>query len=144
MAALGRELPPNLASLYGLTDIRVYNPMAPAGYLHSLEPIVVRWWGEKPELGRPEHPLWRRLGVRYLLTAPGERLPAPWSPAYRGEDAWIWEQPGPFPVQVIGSGPSGAFALGMLLAALGLATGAAWLTPKPTDRGGPRLPATPG
>jgi hypothetical protein len=150
MAALGRDFPPNLATLYGLTDVRVYNPMAPADYLRTLEPITVRWWGEKPELGRPEHPLWRRLGVRYLLTAPAApdtALPAPWRPAYRGDDAWIQEQPGPFPELRTGPYRSGMFGTGMLLAALGLALGAAWLVPppeRPTGRGFPRPPGAPG
>src|SRR6185436_12941861 len=75
MAALGRALPPNLASLYDLSDIRVYNPMAPQAYFDLLQPVVAGWWGELPQLGAPANPLYRRLGVRYLLTRHDRKVP---------------------------------------------------------------------
>src|SRR4030095_23599 len=43
MAALGRASPPNLASLYGLTDARIYNPMAPQAYVEATAPITAAW-----------------------------------------------------------------------------------------------------
>lgn len=161
MAALGRDFPPNLPSVYGLADARIYNPMAPAEYLRHLEPILAGWWGELPELGNPTHPLYRELGVRYLLTAPGAQLPL--RPVFQDEDGWIYEIPdaGPPPVYQDGGwrvlvdgepretgkeGPflavpsgervqrlyrPGAFLLGCLLAALGLAAGAAAFVPPP-------------
>jgi hypothetical protein len=95
VAALGRALPPNLASLYALSDARVYNPMAPRAYLDWIAPIRAGWWGEVPELGAPRHPLYKRLGVRYLLTEPGLALPAPLRRVYTDPDADIWEIPGP-------------------------------------------------
>ncbi|HEY9422006.1 MAG TPA: hypothetical protein VIW92_11375, partial [Thermoanaerobaculia bacterium] len=70
IAAVGRALPPNLAALYGLTDARIYNPMAPQPYMERTAPITSDWWGELPEFGNPGHPLYRRLGVRYLLAEP--------------------------------------------------------------------------
>lgn len=91
MAALGRAFPPNLASLYGLTDARLYNPMAPKAYMDALKPILAGWWGELPELGAPGDPLYSRLAVRYLLTAPGQRLPPPWRLAFANSDGWIYE-----------------------------------------------------
>jgi hypothetical protein len=93
IAALGRALPPNLASLFELDDARVYNPMAPAPYLGLLAPITAGWWGELPQLGSPDDPLYRRLGVRYLLTAPGTRLPAPWQLVFARPAGWIYRQP---------------------------------------------------
>ncbi len=93
IAALGRALPPNLASLFELDDARVYNPMAPAPYLGLLAPITAGWWGELPQLGSPGDPLYRRLGVRYLLTAPGIRLPAPWQLVFARPAGWIYRQP---------------------------------------------------
>ncbi|HYG62763.1 MAG TPA: hypothetical protein VEL74_09300 [Thermoanaerobaculia bacterium] len=97
MAALGRALPPNLASLYGLPDARVYNPMAPQAYVEVTAPITAAWWGELPEFGAPDHPLYPRLGVRYLMTEPGERLPAPWRLTLEDAGAWIWEHPRALP-----------------------------------------------
>lgn len=201
MAALGRDFPPNLALLHGLSDARVFNPMAPAGYLAHLEPIVAGWWGEMPELklrGEADARLYRDLGVRYVLTAPGVRLPLPLS--LRDRDGWIYEIPSPRepfyrtaetrgklelgkargrnlrlrgegtiassvyqdggwrvllnrePVESGKNGPflevrlpSGnwrfdviyrprTFLPGCLLAALGLAAGAAWLVPPPEDK----------
>jgi hypothetical protein len=93
IAALGRAFPPNLASLYELSDARVYNPMAPAGYLAHLAPIIASWNSEIPELGSPEHPLYAELGVRYLLAAPGERLPSPWRLVVDHTAASIHERP---------------------------------------------------
>jgi hypothetical protein len=92
VAALGRALPPNLASLYDLTDARVYNPMAPAAYLALLAPITTAWWGEMPELGATGDFLYRRLGVRYLLVAPGERLPAPWVLRLADPSGWVYRR----------------------------------------------------
>jgi hypothetical protein len=92
MAALGRAFPPNLPSLYDLSDARVYNPMAPREYLAHTAPIVAGWWGELPQLGVPEHPLYRLLGVRYLLVAPRQRLPAPWQLVHADDDAWVYER----------------------------------------------------
>jgi len=97
VAALGRVLPPNLASLYGLNDIRVYNPMAPRAYLDWIAPILAGWWGEVPELGAPLDPLYQRLSVRYLLTEPDARLPEPLHRVFADESGAVWELPGPFP-----------------------------------------------
>lgn len=166
MAALGRGFPPNLPSVYGLADIRVYNPMAPAEYLRHLEPILTGWWGELPELGNPGHPLYRELGVRYLLTAPGARLPL--RPVFQDDDGWIYEVPNPGPPRIyqdggwyvladgtlLKTGKDGpflvvppqnadlvyrprAFLLGCLLAALGLAAGVAASVPPPSRRDDP-------
>ncbi len=95
MAALGRAFPPNLPSLYGLPDVRVYNPMAPAAYFKRLEPILTGWWGEIPELGNPGHPLYRELGVRYILTEPDATLPLPL--VFEDGDGRVWEVPGAEP-----------------------------------------------
>ncbi len=77
-AALGEALPPNLASLYGLRDVRVYNPLEPAAYQLLLAPLTRSPRRNVPELETTRHPLYERLRVRYLLTAAGERAPSPW------------------------------------------------------------------
>jgi hypothetical protein len=97
VAALGRSFPPNLASVYGLTDARVYNPMAPRAYLDWIAPLTAGWWGEVPELGAPESPLYQRLGVHYLLTEPDARLPEPLRRVFADPAGAVWELPGPFP-----------------------------------------------
>ena len=94
VAGLGRALPPNLASLYDLTDARVYNPMAPAAYLALLAPITTAWWGEMPELGAPGDRLYRRLGVRCLLVEPGQRLPLPWELRLADPSGWVYRRAG--------------------------------------------------
>jgi hypothetical protein len=139
MTALGRDFPPNLATLYGLADIRVYNPMAPAAYLRRLEPIITGWWGEMPELGNPGHPLYAELGVRYILTAPGAALPPPLRPVFQDQDGWIWEVPGAQPASPRNQHRPWAFLAGMLVAAAGLAAGAALFTAPaaPTRSGAP-------
>lgn len=132
MAALGRSFPPNTPLLYGLSDARVYNPMAPAGYLARLEPILTGWWGEMPELGyrgKRDTRLYRSLGVRYLLTAPGVRLPLPLT--FRDRDGWIYEIPAPRKRLDPIYRPR-TFLPGCLLAALGLVAGMLWLVPPPT------------
>ncbi|HEY3568350.1 MAG TPA: hypothetical protein VGP73_10500, partial [Thermoanaerobaculia bacterium] len=95
MAAFGQDLPPHLASLYGLTDARIYNPMAPEAYVERIAPIVFGWRGEVPMLTAPGHPLYSRLGVRYLLAPPDAELPPPLRKVSGDEDASIWEQPEP-------------------------------------------------
>jgi hypothetical protein len=95
MAAFGQDFPPNLASLYGLTDARIYNPMAPQAYVERIAPIVFGWRGETPMLTAPGHPLYSRLGVRYLLAPPDAQLPPPLQRVSADEDASIWEQPEP-------------------------------------------------
>lgn len=108
MAALGSALPPNLASLYGIPDARVYNPMSPESYADFIAPVTVRWWGELPEFGVPGHPLYRQLGVRYLLTAPGEAMPPPFRRVLTAPEAWVWEQPDPLPLVYFAPGTGSA------------------------------------
>jgi hypothetical protein len=95
MAALGEALPPNLASLHGLTDARIYNPMAPQPYVEATAPVTIAWKGEQPEWGHPDDPLYSRLGVRYLLAAPDAVLPL--TRVYTDRDASVWEIPGARP-----------------------------------------------
>jgi hypothetical protein len=88
VAALGRAFPPNLAALYGLTDARVYNPMAPQAYVERTAALTMAWRGEVPEWGNPGHRLYDRLGVLFLLAEPDVLLPL--ERIYAGPDASIW------------------------------------------------------
>ncbi|HET9210560.1 MAG TPA: hypothetical protein VFR03_09190, partial [Thermoanaerobaculia bacterium] len=94
MAAFGQDLPPNLASLYALTDARIYNPMAPRAYMERLAPVLAGWRGESPILAAPGHPLYGRLGVRYFLAPPDVRLPPPLQRVFADADGAVWQQPG--------------------------------------------------
>jgi hypothetical protein len=98
MAALGRAFPPNLPLLWKLADARVYNPMAPRAYMDFTAPVTAAWWGEVPEWGRPRNPLYRRLGVRYILTGPDEILRPPLREVFADATARIWEVPEPQPI----------------------------------------------
>lgn len=104
VVAAGRALTPNLASLYELSDLRIYNPMAPQAYFDLLAPVTLDWWGELPQLGAFGHPLYRRLGVRYVLTRPGRRVPPGLVPVVQEEDAWVWEIPGARPFLSLAKG----------------------------------------
>ncbi|HEX9942807.1 MAG TPA: hypothetical protein VGG03_12370, partial [Thermoanaerobaculia bacterium] len=92
VAALGRAFPPNLAALYGLTDARLYNPMAPQAYVERTTPIAVGWRGEIPEWGKPRHRLYGRLGVLFVLADPDAVFPARnFERVYAGPDASVWK-----------------------------------------------------
>jgi hypothetical protein len=132
MAALGPAFPPNLPSLYGLADARIYNPMAPRRYVELTAPITVRFRGEIPEYGHPDDPLYRRLGVRYLLLDPEGSCPPNLPTAFRDATAVICEIPGPLAGARVDplSRPAG-FLPGCLLAALALALGAIRWCPPP-------------
>jgi hypothetical protein len=93
MAALGRAFPPNLPALYGFADARLYNPLAPSAYVALTTPVRRRWDGEVPEWGHPRHPLYRDLGVRFLLTSPDEPVPPPFKPVHRDPTATVWRRP---------------------------------------------------
>ncbi|HYO12928.1 MAG TPA: hypothetical protein VE685_07035 [Thermoanaerobaculia bacterium] len=97
LVALRRAFPPNLASLYGLTDVRLYNPMAPRGHVEFMAPVTVRWEGESPQFGNLRDPIYRRLGVKYVLSAPGTLLRPPLQRVFTSPEGWIWERPRPLP-----------------------------------------------
>jgi hypothetical protein len=133
MAALGRDFPPNLPSLYDLTDARLYNPLAPSAYAALTAPIRVRWNGEVPEWGHPDHPLYATLGVRWLLTPPNAHLPAPWTRAFRDDTAAVWRNLTPLPKALDLPYRPPAFSLGLALAALSLSLSTALLVSPPKN-----------
>jgi hypothetical protein len=67
--------------------------MAPRAYATLTAPLLLRWDGEVPEWGRADHPLYRQLGVRLLLTAPGKQLPPPFRRSFADATASIWTRP---------------------------------------------------
>jgi hypothetical protein len=126
LVALGRALPPHLASVYGLADIRAAGPMAPAAVVAASAPVIERWQGEAPVYGRPQEPLYDRLGVRWVLAEPGAELPAPLRLVMRDGAASVWERPAARPiVRLAGSALEGEAASAASLRIVG-ASDARW------------------
>ena len=104
IAGTGTALRPNAAMVYGLRDVRGDTPVKLARYQRvygSLaEPDAIYF---RP-IRRWSDPWLDRLGVRWVVGAPGEPAPfsgwrlARWRLAYEGVDGRIWERPGAQPL----------------------------------------------
>jgi hypothetical protein len=94
VVAPGRSLLPNLGMVYGLPDVRVYNPLAPAAFLTAVEPAIVGWQGEIPLFGRFDHPVYDRLGVRWVIVLAGTPLPAGLERVVSDASGDLWRRPG--------------------------------------------------
>ncbi len=129
MAALGPAFPPDLPSLYRLADARAYNPITPWDYVEATAPIITAWKGEVPELGNPASPLYARLGVRFVLTAPETGCPPPTSVAFHDASAWICELPVPRPPLFLAPPPPGGG--GVRVTAFGPDRVSAWVGAPP-------------
>jgi hypothetical protein len=129
MAAIGSALPSGIASLYGLADLRAYNPMAPAALRAALGPALGPGSGP-PRFEAVYVSTLGSLGVGFVLTAPRLDLPG-LALAYDGPDARVWRIPG-----AAGHEPEAvesdrlALAVGLVLCGLGIAAGAAALPPR--------------
>lgn len=92
VVALGGVLPANLASRYGLTDLRAFDPIRPwpLARLHALmgaaDPVL------PGPLDRAPPRLCGAFAVRYLLTPAGWSAPG-WARIDGGDGVWIWENP---------------------------------------------------
>jgi hypothetical protein len=135
VAAVGRALLPNVTAAYGLSDVRVFDPMAPAAYLAALEPGI-EWTGEIPLL-RAEavgRPVLDRLGLAWVMTAAGAPCPEGTEPAYQGPDANLCRRPGALPqVRWEAGGPEGGEAVRALEDLRATPAGDRWrgLLPRP-------------
>ncbi len=85
----------NFAALYGLSDVRVNNPSLPITYEAATFPIQRRSLTGHATFGRPSHPLYGLLGVRYIVARPGVPIGLPL--VFRDPSAWIYERPGALP-----------------------------------------------
>jgi len=105
VAAETGDLLPNLASYYGLWDLRGNDPMQPAipAYMvgntfmsdFKVARLVQLSYKRFPEgLERQ----FGEYGVRYLLTRHRRRLPRPWRPVFNGVGGKVWENPAPLPL----------------------------------------------
>lgn len=99
------DLLPNLASYYGLWDLRGNDPMQPAipaymignAFMSDFKVARLVQFSYK----RFPQGLDRRFGgfgVRYLLTRHRRHLPRPWRPVFNGVGGKVWENPAPLPL----------------------------------------------
>ncbi len=100
VAGVDAALHPNAAMVYGLHDIRGDDPVKLWRYDLVYGELA---GGADPVYHRPvrdwSSPWLDRLGVRWVVAAPGEapRMPD-WRLAYDGPDARVWERPEPLPI----------------------------------------------
>jgi hypothetical protein len=93
MVGLGNCFLANIPLVYGLRDARIDNPSQPA--IHALLTQAVSRNPLAPRFGKPKHPIYDLLGVRYVIARPGTRLPL--HLVFRNPDAWVWERPKALP-----------------------------------------------
>lgn len=107
LAALGSLLPAESLASHGLTDIRGHLPHLPSGYVDLLTPLLTAPIAEpravrvreSASLAALNHPLYRLLGVRWLVTPPeppGGH--APGRAAVRLSEFTVWELGGALPI----------------------------------------------
>ncbi|HEX4496244.1 MAG TPA: hypothetical protein VIE43_11305 [Thermoanaerobaculia bacterium] len=97
MAGLGPLLRPNLASVYGLADLRSANAAKPAAVQEALRPINRFPLRATEGLDAPENPLYGRLAVRFLIAQPGTFVDPPYERIFRRATAWIYQNPDALP-----------------------------------------------
>lgn len=89
MLGLGTCFLANIPLVYGLRDVRIDNPSQPAIQTLLTEPVSRN--PLTPRFGKPRHPIYDLLAVRYVMTRPGVELPL--RPVFRDREAWVWERP---------------------------------------------------
>jgi hypothetical protein len=109
VAGLGNALNPDAAMVYGLYDVRGDSPVK----LQRYDRIYGEMATGDPVFFHPiqdwSSPWLDRLGVRWVMAAPGEQPPAgaAWTLAYSGSDARIYERPGALPLARLIGGARG-------------------------------------
>lgn len=68
IAGLEEQLVPNAASVYGLADIRISNPLKPKLYVDTVAPVSLQPLMTEHTLAFEEHPIYQLLGVRWIVT----------------------------------------------------------------------------
>lgn len=96
IAGVGSPLRPNIATVYGLADPRTSNPAKPAPVAHALVRINRFPYRATDGFVEPRNPLYELLGVRYLMTPPGQRIPG-LRLAWSDQGASIYQIPRPLP-----------------------------------------------
>jgi hypothetical protein len=73
IAGIEDHLLPNVASIYGLADLRISNPLKPRLYVAAVAPVSTSPWTTEHALAFEEHPIYQLLGVRWIVTPPHYR-----------------------------------------------------------------------
>lgn len=113
MVGLGAALRPNVASVYGFADPRSSNPAKPAAYVEATRRINRFPNRATDGFVAPEDPLYGRLGVRFLMTAPETHLREPWRLVFNRRRAWIYQNRAALPLLFV-SGSAGSLDLGAI------------------------------
>ena len=92
---LGAVLYPNTNAIFGIEDVRVIDPMAPARYVAMLQREVPGYDLNEyyPKWNDPDTPLLDALNVRWVMTEPGRTLPDRFPLRYDGPDGRLYENP---------------------------------------------------
>jgi hypothetical protein len=93
MMGLGNCFLANLPLVYGLHDARIDNPSQPAIQTILTQPVSRNPLA--PRFGKPRHPIYDLLGVRYVMARAGLKLPL--RPVFQHPEAWVWERPHALP-----------------------------------------------
>ena len=96
IAGIGPPLRPSLATVYGLADPRTSNPAKPADVAHALVRINRFPYRATDGFVNPRDPLYQLLGVRHLMTPPGQRIPG-MKEVWQDRTARIYEVQRPLP-----------------------------------------------
>jgi hypothetical protein len=97
MAGVEGTLPANVTAMYGLADARMANPLKPYLFSLALRPVTRSVRDIEDVFAPREHPLYRLLGVRYVVTPPLRARARRLNPVFSDDSAWILEQPGALP-----------------------------------------------
>jgi hypothetical protein len=107
-AGMGPVLRPNLASVYGFADARSSNPAKPAAYVEATRRINLFPRRATDGFVSPEHPLYGRLAVRFVMTTPEARLPKPYRVIFQGRQVRIYQNRAARPILFL-PGASGSW-----------------------------------
>jgi hypothetical protein len=94
---LGDRLLPNAASVYGLADARISNPVKPFAYVQVVAPVAASTRRVEDIFVRPNHPVYQLLGVRYLIAPRKLQRVRPLRVVYQDQTTRIFERPAPLP-----------------------------------------------
>ncbi len=94
VAGMADALRPNVPSVHGLADPRFSNPAKPWRYAWLTSPLSRSPRDITDVFGEPVHPLYRLLGVRYLLVRERFRLD-PLRRVFEGDGLSVYEPPAP-------------------------------------------------
>jgi hypothetical protein len=99
MTGVGRLLPANAPSVYGLADVRTSDPSKPWEVQRLLEPVLPpdRRRGISEMVAVADHPVLDLLGVGHVLAPLEKPAPPPLRRVFADRTSAVWERPRPLP-----------------------------------------------